>query len=335
MNTEYGIGNRRTIHGQHSLGKSGSLACYAEINCGFYENKDYREVLFNVRNSMQKFGVKEINIHGGLNRARGCVTVPGFDRLSPAGAGTSGREGAPDFHAVLKVFKDIGARIILSGAEPLLPADFLTQYPEAANVSNGILWRFFEARTEEIFRVFPEIDGIQFHLFETDQVNDQDVFREFRWAGDGPYYDASLGVHPVYRFPLQYYSASDYFTELFAAFSRAAQKAGREFSLLTFSHYPEQENLLIKALEGLDPAFPVTLDHKCQPGDWSPHRPMNTCLLTLKDRGPCKIKFDGIGEYWGQAHMPYCCPEEIQGRLQYALLQNQTLQTVGMRVGWG
>lgn len=326
-----GIGYGRTIHGQKTTLKNKSIGCYAEINCGPFTNRDYNKVLATVRDEMVKSGVTDINIHGGLNRAKSGIAVPGFEKLGIK----EDPDVISDFRSVLKIYKEIGAHIVVSGAEPRLPGNFLKEYPEASNVSNGILWHYFESMVEELYRKYPEVDCIQFHLFETDDVNDQDVFRNFRWAGDGLYYDPVNNIHPVYRMPLQYYSIADYFTELFAAFSSGCQQMGKEFSLLTFCHYPDQEKVVVEALKNLDPGFPVTLDHKCQPGDWSPFRPMNNVLLQVKDKGPSKMKFDGVGEYWGQGNMPYCYPEEIQGRLIYALSQNRTISSIGMRIGWG
>ena len=104
--------------------------------------------------------------------------------------------------------------------------------------------------------------------------------------------------------------------------------------VLTFSHYPWQENLLIEALQQIDRGVPLLLNHKSQPGDWDPFRGRNNVMVAVPDREAMML-FDGVGEYWGQGQMPYCFPEEIQSRLQDALRHNRGINSVGMRVHWG
>jgi hypothetical protein len=49
---------------------------------------------------------------------------------------------------------------------------------------------------------------------------------------------------------------------------------------------------------------------------------------------PAQLQFDGTGEYWGQALIPFCYPEEIQARVQHALSLNPSIHTLNMRVNW-
>ena len=46
--------------------------------------------------------------------------------------------------------------------------------------------------------------------------------------------------------------------------------------VLTFSHYPWQEKLLIEALQQINRDVPLLLNHKSQPGDWDPFRGRTT-----------------------------------------------------------
>jgi hypothetical protein len=116
-----------------------------------------------------------------------------------------------------------------------------------------------------------------------------------------------------------------------AAYSRGATKAGKEISVLSFCHYPHQENLMIESFKELEKNdIPMLLVHKSQPGDWDPYRGPNNVMLHTSSRG--MMLFDGVGEYWGGSRIPYCFPEEIQYRLKHALQNNRNLYSVAVRV---
>ena len=270
--------------------------------------------------SVAEYGVGEVNFHGANGIVDHLVNVPAFPQVDRA----VDQAAIAQLRGKLAHFKARGLKITISGAEPLLKSDFFDKYPEARDVSNGLLWKYFENRTAEVFRRFPEIDCIEFHLWEVPLLNDADFFRELHWTD----------FTHAHQDAKQYYAPADYLTQLMLAFSRGAQSQGKQAMVLSFSHYPWQENVLIEALQQIDRGVPLLLNHKSQPGDWDPFRGRNNVMAAVPDREAMML-FDGVGEYWGQGQMPYCFPAEIQGRLQDALRRNRGINSVGMRVHWG
>lgn len=319
---DFSLAHGQSPHGQQSPNTRKPLSLYFEIlGMRALRDADFVDLLLA---KAKKYGVTELNIHGGTAPAIAAVNVPGFPKVDHP----IDEIALAEVRAILAQFKEHGLSVTLSAAEPCFPEDFFTAYPEAHNISNKLAWYFLEERTRQIFRTIPEVDCIQFHLWESDFMADQVLFRDFWFAGDG------TNSWDQYQQANQYYSLADYITELMAAFSRAAAGEGKAFSLLTFCHYPWQEKVVIEALQHLDRRFPIVLDHKCQPGDWAPFRPANNVMLEITDRGPAKMKFDGVGEYWGQGHIPYCYPDEIQARVLHALAHNASIDSLGMRVHW-
>jgi hypothetical protein len=162
------------------------------------------------------------------------------------------------------------------------------------------------------------MDCFEIYLWETPVVDDMNVFKDLEFN--------EWGTYP-------YLSYADRFKYLFDALSRAANAKKKDFMLLTFSHHPYQEDIMIDALKHRDKNYPFILDHKAQPGDWLPFKPANNIMLSVTDM-PAMLQFDGTGEYWGQSLTPYCYPEEIQARLQHALASNPSINTLNMRVNW-
>jgi|GEM_PF-1889598 len=235
------------------------------------------------------------------------------------------------FRRDLQWFKDRGIKVtIYVGGEPRLPGvtntpseekSFFDYYPEARYLENGLLWKFFEERTLLFFKLLPEADAMSFHLWETPLMDDLNYFTGIRWQK----------AHSWWSGPNQYYSFADYLTEMISAFSRGAERAGKEIAVLSFCHYPHQENLNIEAFKELERRnVPMVLVHKSQPGDWDPYRGPNNVMLNTVSEG--MMLFDGVGEYWGGSRLPYCFPEEIQYRLQHALMYNKNIKSVSIRV---
>ena len=284
--------------------------------CATFTNTVFRDsdpevFLKTLESAIDKYGIDMVNAHHFSSDE--WLSYKGYDKLTVK----------PDLSFInrtrsyYKRIKDKGVYLIISGAEPVCPKDLFEKYPEMRDVNNGRFWQFIEDKTRELYDVIPEMDCFEFYLWETEMVHDEKVFADF---------ELKRGGYP-------FYANSDYFKYLFDAFSRAANRTNKDFMLLTFSHYAYQEQIMIDALKERDKNYPFLLDHKCQPGDWTPFKPANNIMQNMTDM-PAMLQFDGTGEYWGQSLMPYCYPEEIQARVQHALACNQNIYALNMRTNW-
>ena len=290
----------------------------AEILTRYLLDPEHEPFLCQLEEAVERYGITDLMVHGWNLSA--WITFEAYPKVrhKPDQAAVN------RLRAQLRRFTKLGVKICLSGSEPRLPSGFLDAYPDTRHVSNGQLWKFFESCTEEALNQFPEADSYEMYLWETGLMNDREFFHDFYWA-------PTMGATAVGTDRFQ--SPADYVGNLISACGRGAKRAGRQLLFLTFSHYPWQEKLLIEALRKVDRHLPIRLDHKCQPGDWTPHRPANNIMLEVTDR-PAMMLFDGAGEYWGQCLMPYCNPQEIQQRLCHALEHNRSIDTLNMRVVW-
>ena len=277
-----------------------------------FRNENPDEFLKTLKSAIDKYKINVVNAHHFSSDQ--WVSYKGYNKVTAKPDQNSIRK----YRSYYKQIKDKGVYLIISGGEPVVPEDLFQKYPDMKNVNNGKFWQFVEDKTKELYDVLPEMDCFEVYLWETATVNDDKVFADFD-------FNRASG------FP--FYSHSDYFKYLFDAVSRAAHSKNKDFMLLTFSHFPYQEQVMIDALKNRDRNFPFFLDHKSQPGDWTPFKPANNIMLTITDM-PGQIQFDGTGEYWGQSMMPYCYPEEIQARVQHALSHNHNINTLSMRVNW-
>lgn len=277
-----------------------------------FERDDPDQFLEELGWAIDEYGIDMVNAHHFYSSE--WLSYPGYEKL----------EDQPDqsmidqYRGYYKRIKDKGVDLVISGGEPEVPSNLFEKYPEMKDVSNGKFWQFIEDKTLELYDVIPEMDCFELYLWEVPMIRDDKAFPE-------------LELNSYDSYP--YYSHADYFKYLFDAYSRAAHKKDKDFMLLTFSHFPYQEELMIEALKNRDKNYPFLLDHKCQPGDWTPEKPANNIMLEITDM-PGQLQFDGTGEYWGQSLVPYCYPEEIQARLQHALAHNQNINTLNMRVNW-
>lgn len=265
-----------------------------------------------LESAIDKYGIDIVQIHH-FNSDE-WLSYPGYEKLKARPDQTM----IDQYRSYYKRIKNKGVYLVISGAEPALPAGLFDKYPEMRDVTNGKFWQFIEDKAKELYEVIPEMDCYEFYLWETPAVNDNNVFAD---------------LDPDFFNGFPYYSHADYFKYLFDACSRAAHSKSKDFMLLTFSHYPYQEQIMIEALKNRDKNYPFLLDHKAQPGDWTPAKPANNIMLEINDM-PAMLEFDGTGEYWGQSLIPYCYPEEIQARVQHALTHNQNINTLNMRINW-
>ena len=303
---------------------SKSLKLCIEIPVKYLTDSSYSGHLQLTKENILKYNINEIRVGGNYYD---CISMPDFPLIKTFDR----HELINKLRTELQWFKKNGLKISLyMGGEPSFICNvrsypeanfFLDLYPEAKYLDNGMLWKFLEERTYLLFQMIPEADAISFHLWETAILDDLNYFTGIRWQKDNNWY---LGQN-------QYYSQADYITEMIAAYSRGADKAGKELSVMSFCHYPHQENLLIESFTDLEKRnTPMSMIHKSQPGDWDPYRGPNNVML--KTNSKSMILFDGVGEYWGGSRIPYCFPEEIKYRLNNALENNKNIESVGMRV---
>lgn len=243
----------------------------------------------------------------------GDFPVPGFPRL----ASKVDAESVARFRKWLEPYHRKGLDIMISGPEPVLPPDFFEAYPEAKNVSNGLLWKFLEARTAEVSRQLPEVSTLRCHFWEAPILNDSNYFRELFWAEP----------KEVYSTPSQYYAPVDYLKEVIVALSRGAQAAHKRYVMTGFSHKPWQEKLVIEAIHAAGPGTPFDMAYRPLSGDFDPYRPTHPAISSITDRS-AMLQFDGFGEYVGLSFMPYANPDQMQYQLQYALARNPAINAV-------
>ena len=294
------------------------LRLAAEILSYAIEDPKYADFVRTLEPAVDEYHFRELVVHGfSTDRWLTYSAFPKIQkRVDP--------ESLHSYRAQLQRFKRRGLKVTLSAAGPLVPAGFFPAYPEAKRITSGLFSKFIEASAREVFEQIPEADCLEIYFWETPLLNDVDFFPGIYWAESQK--ESNLTAD-------QYYGPADYLRDVLEAYARGTRSVGKEFMFLTFCHYPWQERLLIEALRNTDPDLPITLDHKVQPGDWSPYRLANNVMLTVTDR-KAMLLFDGTGEYWGQSLVPYCYPEEIQQRLVHALRNNRSIEAVGMRMNW-
>lgn len=301
-----------------NAGTGKPMGLCAEILSYTLEKPEGEEFLRTLEKKIDEYGISEVMIHGFA--ADNWVTYSEFPKVRA----TIDPQRLANYRKQLQRLKRHGVTITLSGGGPNPPAGFFEAYPEARKIASGQFQRLLRTSTAELFRQLPEADRYEVYLWETPFLNDVEFFSGMYW--EKSHLDAYASTTP-------YYSRADFLTEMLKAYSEGAQEAKRQFVFLTFSHMPWQEKLIIEALQQLDRGVPVVLDHKVQPGDWSPFRPANNVMLEVPER-EAMLLYDGTGEYWGQSLIPYCYPEEMQQRLQHALRNNWGINTLGMRVHW-
>jgi hypothetical protein len=304
--------SQETLEIYPNLKTQKNLKLSATFTNSVFRDYDPEEFLTSLESAIDKYEIDIINAHHFSTVD--WLSYRDYDKLN----------AKPDqtyidrYRSYYKRIKDMGVYLVISGGEPDGPENLFEKYPEMKNVHNGEFWKFIENGTKELFDVIPEMDCFEIYLWETPWLRDGKMFPDLKFSSYLEY---------------TYLSHSDYLKNLFNAYSRAAHSKNKEFMLLTFSHFPYEEQLIIDALKNRDKNYPFSLDHKAQPGDWLPFKPANNVLKTINDM-PGQLQFDGTGEYWGQSTMPYCYPEEIQARLQHALSKNQNITTLNMRVNW-
>lgn len=300
------------------------LGLFAEVLYSSYFAEHHSHWVEKLPEYAKKYGFNQINVHGAGKLPYFCSKYTKYPKLTHS-ACPAVQEEIVYFRSYLKKYKEAGLRVTCGFGGPDLPEDIFEKYPEAENIQTGVLCDFIEEMVIEYFETFPECDCLEMYLWENDYTSDRHLlFPQLYWGGRER--KALYSSQP-------YFSPEDMLAAVLTAYAKGAQRAGKEFSILTFSHFPWQERLLIEAIERMDNAVPVILDHKCQPGDWDINRPVNNVLEHVS-RKKAYMLFDGAGEYWGQCRIPFCIPEDIQYRVQHAMNYNTNITDLGMRVMW-
>ena len=281
------------------------------VTSNYFLKHSPAEFLPKLESAINKYGITEVQAAGIASDE--WLRYKGYEKLA-ANPDSSFISIQRDY---FRRIKKMGVYLVVTASEPSVPNDLFDKYPEMRNVANGKFWQFIEDKTKELYEVLPEMDCFDIYPWESKMINND---RQFIGLSQEPY-----------GYP--YYSPTDYFKSLFGAYARAAKSKNKDFMLMTFSHYPYQEQIIIDALKERDRNFPFLLDHFSNAGDYNSFNPANNVMLSLVDMSG-RLQFDGAGEYWGQSLLPYCFPEEIQARLQHALTHNQNINTLSIRLTW-
>jgi hypothetical protein len=278
-------------------------------------------VLSAVEENIPRYGIEEILFWGGINILDQDVTVPGFEAYDS----TSEHEKAERFRSWLARYKKQDVLLVADGREPAVSAEFFEAYPEARVVNSGLLWEYLEKRTEAVFRKNPNLDRIESFLWESWLLNDQHYFR-----GMGGGYDE------WWKYPRSH-EPVEYLIEMISAFVRGARTAGKEYAQKGFPHQRWQEDILVEAISRVPLDLPLRTSTQMQFGDFNPMNPAPRLVRANLPR-PLTMYCDCFGEYLGRSQVPYCHPEVLQQRLQWALETNASLDAVRGRInfadGW-
>ena len=133
-------------------GRKRSPCVFAQVGGGGINNPALAAQLDQVA---REYGVGEVNFHGANHVLDRLVNVPDFPKVDRAVDAAA----LAEIRGHLAVLKRRGLKVTISGPEPILPDDFFDKYPEARDVSNGLLWKYSENRTAEVFRRVPG-DGL-------------------------------------------------------------------------------------------------------------------------------------------------------------------------------
>jgi hypothetical protein len=303
-------------------GRAKPIGLFAEILYSSFADGRHKSWLDRLPEFAAEYGFTHLNVHGAPLLP--FVAARDFP-LCGAEPDRQARREIGALREFLRSYKRSGARVTLGSGGPMIPAPFFEKYPEGRDIHSGLLRELIASLVAEYFEAVPEADELEIYLWEAMLVGDGHmVCPEMRYGGENR--QARFASYP-------FCAPEDFVAEILAGYGLGASRAGKSFSVLTFSHYKWQEELLIRALKRVDRNLPIVLDHKCVPGDWTPQRLTNNVLAAFP-AWPALMMFDGAGEYWGQCRIPYCYPEEIAHRVRHALELNPSIGELGMRVMW-
>ncbi len=150
------------------------------------------------------------------------------------------------------------------------------------------------ARYEELFKTYPEFDGVMLTFHETQ-------YKIF----DNRQVQSSLGM-------------PERFARMINLIDAVCRRHKKDFIVRSFLYEPEQ-------MQWFKDGYRKTGAHvmvltKCEPHDWDPYYPHDPLIGAFPDRKQI-IEFDGSSEFTGKNRIPYASPGYFEHRWRYDLKQ--------------
>lgn len=173
-----------------------------------------------------------------------------------------------------------------------VPQQFLNN--KIVQLDRAGFWDWLESRYEQVFKVYPEFDGIMLTFHETE-------YKIF----DNTEVNSSL-------------SMPDRFAKLMNVMNKVCLKYNKDFIVRTFVYEPEQLEWVKQGLLKSDSN--IMIQTKCVPHDWDPYYPHNPLIGKFPNRKQI-IEFDCSSEFTGKNRVPFTTPEYFEYRWRYDLSQ--------------
>jgi hypothetical protein len=196
-----------------------------------------------------------------------------------------------DFPGIIKRAHDKGVKVVMWTHElNAVPDEYRTD--GKVDLRRPELWEWMRGKYEKVFgELLPGLDGLVLTFHETDVS----VYHDNKVISDEP--------HP------------ERVTRLINEVYRVCEKYGKELYVRTFVYRPDELDWVINGIGSTDPG--VRVMSKCVPHDWQPRYPHNPAIGRFPNRTHI-VEMDLCGEYYGQAVVPYCFPDYVKYRLDYA-----------------
>jgi len=164
--------------------------------------------------------------------------------------------------------------------------------PEGAIAAvDPAFWDWVRGRYERFLDSFPELDGLILTLRESPVV--MHLSNDMIWPG----------------------TPAELVAKTITSVWQACEPRGVDLYVRTFSVTPSETRMLVDGIR-LSPRG-VRVMTKCVSRDWHTCLPSHPAIGDFPDRVQI-VEFDLTGEYSGQAIIPYCLPDYIKERWDYA-----------------
>lgn len=212
--------------------------------------------------------------------------------------GTRLRELANEAHA-----KNLRVGIWVRELEGV-PAQFLDG--KVVDLDRPGFWEWLTGRYEELFRKFPECDGLvlTFHESPAKIFDPKEVKSKL--------------------------SMPERFAAMINTIERVCARHSKDFIVRSFLYEPQEIAWFKEGFEKTDPR--VTIQTKCEPHDWHPFYPHDPLIGAFPGRKQI-VEFDGSSEYTGRNRVPYTQPEYFERRWRYDLSKGAVGYSI--RINWG